>query len=211
MSYRVVEDYYRQQHFDFFRTYEMPFYTITFNLDVTAVAEFAKDRGYSVYLTQCFLFARGMSRIEDYRYRVVDDRIVLYDHLEIAATLPAPDGAFSFAHFDHAPDLESFLRGADAVSQRARREATLDAIAEGNTILFTAIPGVQFTGFTHATPADRTDGRARVAFGRFFEDSGRLMVPVGLGVNHIFIDGLALSRLVEEVQTEFDNTRNYEL
>ena len=205
MSYRVIEDYYRQAHFDFFRTYEMPFYTITFNLDTTAVVKFAKDRGSSVYLTQCCLFARAMNRVEDYRYRVVDDHVVLYDHLEIAATLPAPNGTFSFARFDHDPDLESFLRRAEDVSRRAGQTATLEATAESNAILFTAVPGVRFTGFTHATPADRTDGRARVAFGQFFEDAGRLMVPVGLGVNHIFIDGVALGRLVDEVQTEFDN------
>jgi chloramphenicol O-acetyltransferase type A len=205
MSYRIVDDYYRQEHFDFFRTYEMPFYTITFDLDVTEVTAFSKEHGYPVYLTQCFLFTRGMSRVEDFRYRVVDDRIVLYDRLEIAATLPAPDGAFSFAHFEHEPDLEAFLHRAESVSKRARERATLTATAEGNTVLFTSIPGVRFTGFTHATPSDRTDGRARVAFGRFFEESGRLMAPVGLGVNHIFIDGVAIGRLVEEVQTEFDH------
>lgn len=204
MSYRIVEDYYRQEHFDFFRAYEMPFYNITFNLDITAVKAFAEERRYPAYLTQCFFFARAMSRIEDFRYRVVDDRIVLYDHLEIAATLPAPNGAFSFAHFEHAPDLESFLRRAKTESQRAREKASLKATAEGNTILFTSLPGVRFTGMTHATPPDRSDGRARVAFGQFFEESGRLMVPVGLGVNHIFIDGAALGRLVEEVQAEYD-------
>ena len=205
MSCRIVEDYYRREHFEFFRTYEMPFYTITFNLAVTAVKEFSASHGHPIYLTMCYLFARGMGRVEDFRYRVLDDQIVLHDHLEIAATLPAPNGAFSFAHFDHAPDLEGFLRCAEAVSKRARQEATLEDTAEGNTILFTALPGVRFTGFTHATPSDRTDGRARVAFGQFFEDSGRLLVPVGLGVNHIFIDGAAIGRLVEEVQTDFDN------
>jgi chloramphenicol O-acetyltransferase type A len=204
VNYKVVEDYYRRQHFDFFRTYQMPYYSITFNLDTTAAVEFAKERGSSVYLTQCFLFARGMSRVEDFRYRVVDDQVVLYDHLEIAATLPAPNGTFSFARFDHDPDLESFLGRAEEVSRRARQSATLEATAEGNTILFTAVPGVRFTGFTHATPTDRTDGRARVAFGQFFEEAGRLMVPVGLGVNHIFIDGVALGRLVEEAQDEFN-------
>lgn len=205
MSYRIVEKYYRQEHFDFFRAYEMPFYSISFNLEITALKAFAEERRYPVYLSQCYLFARAMSGIEDFRYRVVDDRIVLYDRLEIAATLPAPNGAFSFAHFEHAPDLETFLRRAESESQRAREKASLKATAEGNTILFTSLPGVRFTGITHATPCDRTDGRARVAFGRFFEEGDRLMVPVGLGVNHVFIDGAALGRLVEEVQTEYDN------
>ena len=205
MSYRVIDDYYRRQHFDFFKSFEVPFYTITFNLDVTAVKELSRDRGYPIYLTQCYLFARGMGRVEDFRYRVIDDQIVLFDHLDIAATLPAPDGAFSFAQFDHDPDLKGFLRRAESVSQRARKAATLEATGESNAILFTSLPGVRFTGFTHATPSDRSDGRARVAFGQFFEDCGRLMVPVGLGVNHIFIDGAAIGKLVEEVQTEFDN------
>lgn len=205
MSYRVVEDYYRREHYDFFRSYEMPFYTIVFNLDITAVKAFSSDRGFPAYLTQCYLFARGMSRVEDFRYRVIDDQIVLYDNLEIAATLPAPNGAFSFAHFEHDPDLAGFLRRAEAKSMKARETATLADTAEGNTILFTSIPGVRFTGFTHATPADKTDGRARVAFGQFYEEAGRLLVPVGLGVNHIFIDGAAIGRLVEEVQAEFDD------
>jgi len=205
MTYRIVEDYYRQEHFDFFRGYEMPFYSITFNLEITAVKAFAEERRFPVYLTQCFLFARAMSRVEDFRYRVVDDRIVLFDDLEIAATVPAPNGAFSFAHFDQAPNLETFLCRAETVSQMAREKASLKATAEGNTILFTSLPGVRFTGITHATPPDRTDGRARVAFGQFFEERDRLMVPVGLGVNHIFIDGAAIGRLVEEVQSEYDN------
>jgi len=205
MGYRVVDDYYRREHFDFFRTYESPFYSINFDLDITAVKQFSRDRGTSVYLTLCYLFMRGMNRVEDFRYRVVNEEIVIHEQLEIAATVPAPNGAFSFARFDHDPDLESFLRRADAVAQRASEKATLAETAEGNTILFTAIPGVRFTGLTHVTPVDRTDGRARVAFGRFYEDAGRSMVPVGLGVNHIFIDGVALGRLVEEVQSEFNH------
>ena len=48
------------------------------------------------------------------------------------------------------------------------------------------------------------DGRPRVAFGQFFEESGRLMVPVGLEVNHVFIDGAAIATLVEGAQREFD-------
>ena len=124
MSYRIVDDYYRQEHFDFFRSYEMPFYSIVFNIEITAVKAFSTDRGYPAYIPQCFLFARAMSRIEDFRYRVMNDQIVLHDHLEIAATLPAPNGAFSFAKFDHDPDLEGFLRHAETVSQQARVAAT---------------------------------------------------------------------------------------
>jgi chloramphenicol O-acetyltransferase type A len=207
MAFQTVENYYRQEHFDYFSGFEMPFYNVTFNLDITAARDFAASRGFPVYLSLCHLFARGMNRVEDFRYRVLDGRIVLYDRLDVAATLPAPGGAFSFARFDWDPDLKIFLQRAEALSQQAREAATLRERTQSNAILFTALSGVRFTGFTHATPSDRTDGRPRVAFGKFFEDSPRLMMPVGLGVNHIFIDGAAIGALVEEVQSEYDNPR----
>jgi chloramphenicol O-acetyltransferase type A len=119
MNYRVVDDYYRREHFDFFQTYESPFYSINFDLDITAAKQFSSDRGHSVYLTLCYLFARGMNRVEDFRYRLLNDEIVILDQLEIAATVPAPNGAFSFARFDDDPELESFLRRAEPVAQHA--------------------------------------------------------------------------------------------
>jgi len=207
MSYREVETYYRQEHFDFFSGYAMPFYNVTFELDITKAKDFAASRSYPVYLSLCHLFARGMQRVEDFRYRVLDGRIVLFERLDIAATLPTAGGAFSFASFDWDPDLKIFLQRAEASSQRARKVATLGEQTPANAILFTALSGVRFTGFTHATPTDRTDGRPRVAFGKFFDRSDRLMMPVGLGVNHIFIDGAAIGALVEEVQREYDSPR----
>ena len=204
MGYRVVEDYHRQKLFDFFHGYHTPFYSITFELDCSGVKDFADRQGYSVYLNLCYLFTRGMQPIEDFRYRVMDGRIVLYNGLEVAATLPAPGGLFSFAYFGYDPDVEAFNQRALEIDRSARGQLTLEQPEDTNHILFTAIPGVQFTGVTHAKPADATDARPRVAFGKFFERSGRLLVPVGLEVNHIFIDGAPLGELVDSVQREYD-------
>jgi chloramphenicol O-acetyltransferase len=44
-----------------------------------------------------------------------------------------------------------------------------------------------------------------VAFGRFARRDGRLEVPVGVQVNHAFIDGAALGALVEGAQRAFDD------
>jgi chloramphenicol O-acetyltransferase type A len=204
MTYREVANYYRQEHFEFFSGYSVPFYNVTFELDITEVKGFADSHGYSTYLSLCHMFVRGMNRVEDFRYRVLNGKIVLYDRLDVAATLPASGGAFSFARFDWEPDLKSFLARAETRSAEARKVAALDERTESNAVLFTALPGVRFTGFTHATPSDRTDGRPRVAFGRFVQSKQRLLMPVGLGVNHIFIDGASIGALVDEVRCEYD-------
>jgi chloramphenicol O-acetyltransferase type A len=204
MGFEIVENYYRQAHFDFFRSYRNPFYAVTFELDATAVKAFCQNSSWPVYRNLCYFFARAMQPVEDFRYRVRDDRIVLYDTLEVAATLPAPDRMFSFGYLGYHPDAAEFNRHAEELDRSRRAAVSLEQPEDTNQILFSAIPGVRFTGLTHATPDDTLDGRPRVAFGRFFERSGRLMVPVGLEVNHIFVDGAAIGTLVEEVQREYD-------
>lgn len=204
MAYTVVENYYRQQHFDFFLGYRTPFYSLTLEFEISRLKAFAEDNNYPVYLSLCYYFTRGIQPLKDFRYRVVDDRIVLYDRLDVAATLPAPDRLFSFAYFEYDPDVAAFHRQAESMASAAREQATLAESPESNHLLFTALPGVPFTGFAHAKPIDGTDARPRVAFGKFRSDGGRLLVPVGLDVNHIFIDGAAMGDLVERVQGVFD-------
>lgn len=202
MPYRVVDRYYRQQNFEFFRNYPNPFYSITFHLDATALKRFCRRHGHPVYLSLCYFFTRAMQKVEDFRYRLIDDQIVLYEQIHIGMTVPAPEGLFSFAYFDAHPDTETFFRQAEGQREQGRNEASLVTREQTNYNYFTAIPGLSFTCFAHATPADTSDGAPRVAFGKFFEQGDRLMVPVGMTVNHLFIDGQALGRLGENAEQE---------
>jgi chloramphenicol O-acetyltransferase type A len=202
MSFKPVDTYPRQQHFDLFSSYAMPMYSLTFEMEVTGIKTYADRKGFSFYLNLCYIFTRAMSRVEAFRYRVREGRIVLYDHLEVAATLPAPDGLFSFAYLGYDPDPEVFNRKAARLAEMARKQVMLPEPGESNQVLCTALPGIRFTGLTHARTGDPTDARPRLAFGKTFRQDQGLMVPVGLEVNHIFIDGSHLSRLVERVEEE---------
>lgn len=197
MKFRLVEDYYRQQTFDFFANYPDPYYSISFDLDATAIKAFAKASGDPVYRSLCYFFTRAMGRIEDFRYRLRGGDLVLYEELHIGMTVPAPGRRFSFVHLHYDDDLAAFRRQADEVDQLGRQQAVLDQEEHTNYIYITAIPKVPFTSFAHAPGRERTDGAPRVAFGHFHEREGRLWVPVGITINHLFIDGVALGELYE--------------
>jgi chloramphenicol O-acetyltransferase type A len=205
MTYRIVETYHRQRHFDFFKTYRNPFYAVTLELDITELKRFTDDAGYPIYLNLCYFFTRAMHDVEDFHYRVRDGVIVRYDRLEVAATLPSPDGLFSFGYFGYDPDCARFNLSAREIDAATRQRTTLSQPHQSNHVLFTALPKVRFTGFTHATPDDSLDGRPRVAFGKFETTDGRLTLPVGLEVNHALIDGNAVGDLVERVEEVFDD------
>lgn len=202
--HHIVESYRRQPIYDLWATYRNPFYSITFDLDVTRLKAFTDERGYSVYVNLCYFMTRAMRPLEDFRYRLLDGRLVLYDELHPGVTLPAPEGLFTFAYFEYHPDVAEFNERARPIFEGARREVVLSEPRHRNWIYFTALPGVPFTGFTHATD-DPAAGEPQIAFGKFTEEGGRLRVPVGLQVNHRFIDGNALGELYERARRAFDD------
>ncbi len=208
-AYRIVENYHRQQLFDFWSEYENPFWGATFHLDVWQLkawcAEQSSPEGghYPLYLNLCYFMTRAMREIEDFRYRLLDGRLVLYDEIHPGLTEPAPGDLFTFADYEYHPDAAVFNRRARKVSQQARGKVELKAPEHRNGIWFTALPRVPFTSFTHATRAP-DDGEPRIAFGRFAEQDGMLLVPVGIQVNHRLVDGNALGELVERTQQCYD-------
>lgn len=203
-AYSEVESYRRQPQFDFFSKYRNPFYSTTFHLDMTALKAFCEERGYPLYLNLCYFVARAMGEIEDFRYRLRDGRLVLYDVIHPGLTVPAPGGLFTFAYYRYDPDVERFNERAREISEAARQDVKLeDPLNHNNWAWFTALPKVPFTSFTHASHLP-TDCEPQVAFGKYSERDGRLLVPLGVQVNHILIDGNALGELVERAQKWFD-------
>ncbi len=208
MEYRSVESYYRQEHFDFYTRYASPFYSATVPFDITALKKLSDDRGDSIYLLLCYFFTRAAQALEDFRYRLLDGRIVLYKQLHPGLTVPAPEGRFSFAYLRYEADLETFLGGAEKVLERARSGVALSESEHQNYLYFTALPAVPFTGFTHAQSGDPSDAAPRVAFGRFYRERRRLIAPVGIQVSHVFVDGRALGQLAEGVQALYAEPEN---
>jgi len=207
-NYKVVESYHRQAQHDFFRAYPDPFYNVTVEMDVTAVRSFARAHGYSTFFNLCYLFTRAMQGLEDFRYRLVDDRLVLFEQVHFSATVATGDGLYAFGRFEYLDDIHAANRAGQAVIEQTLAERTLtEELPAPNFAFYSALPKLAFTGLTHVHPLEPTAGEPRVSFGKFVEREGRLMAAAGIGVNHIFIDGRALGGLVETAQELFDVPR----
>ena len=205
MGYRVVEDYYRREIFEFFRGYRNPFYSVSFELQFSGLKRFLDDRGYKTYLNLCYFFTRAMQPLEDFRYRLLDGEFVLYDAIHPGLTVPAANGLFSFANCDYDPDVDRFNTRAEVPSPEAPSNLRAGNCSDDSIhVFYTAIPGIPFNTFTHATP-DTSDAATRVAFGKPYEKQGELWVPVGIQVNHAFVDGRPLGLLYERAVEIFAN------
>ena len=197
MGFRVLDDYPRRPHLEFFQRNPHPFYSVTFELDATRVRAGARAAGGSTYAALCWAFHRALLRVEAFRVRVRGADVVLFDSLHMGMTVPAPGRTFSFATPPWQEDGAAFLRAAAPVLARASQAVDLSGGNAPDFAYYTALPRVPFASFAHVPAADANDGQPNIAFGKFREDGIRVTVPVGLTVNHRYVDGADLGELYD--------------
>ena len=203
MSYRVLADYPRRAHLEFFRRHSNPFYSLTFELDATRVRARARELGASIYAALVWTYHRALLGIDAFRTRLAGDEVVLHDTLRIGMTVPAPGRTFTFATLDWEAEAERFFARARERMTGASARVDLSGGAAPDFAYYTALPKVPFTSFAHVALPDPTAGQPEAAFGRFRQDGALLLVPVGVMVNHLYVDGADLGDLCEAASESF--------
>ena len=92
----------RKEHFHFFNTFENPYFAVTIPFNVTKAYEFSKKNKLSFfgkYLHDCM---KAINAVENFKYRIIEDEVVLYNTIHASATLMRDDNTFgfSFIHFN---------------------------------------------------------------------------------------------------------------
>ncbi len=68
------------------------------------------------------------------------------------------------------------------------------------------MPWLSFTAVDHTLSLRRDDGIPRVTWGKYF-DAGPTLLPFNIQVNHMFVDGLHVSRFFEQLDQEIARAR----
>jgi chloramphenicol O-acetyltransferase type A len=203
VAFTILTDYPRRAHLEFYRANPSPFYAVTFELDAAKIRARAREVGGSTYAALCWSFHRAMLGVDAFRVRLEGENVVLHETLRVGMTIPGPDRTFTFATHDWNPSGEAFLRSAAEEIERSSRAVDLNRGSEPDFAYYTAVPGVPFLGITHVPHRDRAAGQPMTAFGKFREDGDRLMVPVGLQVNHMYVDGADVGDLYERAVASY--------
>ena len=204
MSPRVLHAYPRRAHLEFYRAYPSAYYSVSFELEAGLLRRRLREAGVSTYAGFCWAFHRALLAVEAFRVRLDGEDVVLHDCLRLGLTVPAPGRTFSFVNLEWAEEAERFFPAAAAAMTRASAQVDLSGGGEApDFAYYTAVPRLPFIGFTHVPLADRTAGQPAIAFGKFREEGERLLVPVGLQVNHMYVDGADLGELYEAAQASF--------
>jgi chloramphenicol O-acetyltransferase type A len=199
-----IHSWRRKEHFEFFRRMDLPFYNINVNVDITGLRDFTKSNKLSLNSTIMYLTIRSLNRIENFRYRLRGDTVVLHDSLNPSfAHLNSGEDLFSMITVDFCDGIFEFDRAVRKEIDSTSTYFNLQKLNGRDDFVFiSSLPWISFTGIDHTLNLKKDDTIPRISWGKYFESSGRIFLPFNIQVNHIFIDGIHVGYFFEALDRE---------
>jgi chloramphenicol O-acetyltransferase type A len=192
-----IDSWVRKAHFEFFNTFEEPYYGVCVNIDCSAAYRFAKRGGVSVFLYCLYQSLSAAQRIEPFKHRIEQGEVFLHEQIDAGSTIARSNGTFGYGHILYRENLEDFLEGANREVERVRGANDLTRTTASNIIRYSALPWIDFTALSHARMFSVPDSCPRISFGKMTETAGRRSMPVSIHVHHALVDGLHVGQYID--------------
>lgn len=191
----------RKEHFLFFKQMDEPFYGITTTIDCTQAYTKAKSLGISFFSYYLHKTLSAVNAIENFRYRIIEDEVYLFDVIDASATVMREDKTFGFSYMPYAENPIDF---AQIVQTEIERIQTTTGIFTReypeNLIHFSALPWINFTSLSHARSFTWPDSCPKISFGKLTEENGKKSIPISVHVHHGLVDGYHVGLFIELLQ-----------
>lgn len=195
-----ISSWERKEVFEYFSKFEYPMGGITENVDVTELYNYAKSTGRSFYITTVYNALLAANSIENFRLRISNGEVWLYDKVGIGPTyLRHKDKTLAFTYFPYCDDIEEFTKKARAAEAEAEAGTGLNLKNENvadDLICYSCVPWTRFTAIAEPfTPS--ASSLPHIVTGKFFKEGDRIMMPVSVKLHHALGDGYHISLFFE--------------
>lgn len=196
-----VEKWSRKDHFNFFNQFDEPFFGVTVDIDCTIAYHKCKKEGIGFFLYYLYQSLAAANAIENFRLRIEDHQIYLYDQVNASAVINRADNSFGFSYIDYFTDFKTFEAAAKIEIENVRNATGLNLKSnEANVIHISAMPFLKFTSLSHARSFSFKDSCPKFSFGKMTEVNGLKSMPLSIHVNHALADGYHVGLFVDNFQ-----------
>lgn len=197
----------RKEHFDFFRKYDEPFFGIVTEIDCTKAYQISKERGQSFFAYYLHKSLMAVNLVEEFRYSIEGDDVIIYDNIHASTTIGREDGTFAFTFVPFNLDFNIFNESLKSEIKSVKNSSGLRLI-EGDTrqdvIYYSSIPWNTFSGLTHARNFKTKGSAPMITFGKMFQQGASKKMNVAIYVHHALADGFHLAKHLETFQKLMD-------
>ena len=199
--YKVIDEntWERAMHCMVFRNSVEPAFCVTFEVDVTDLKEYMKKNNLSFTLAMVYVVCKCANKIEEFRYRFVDGKIVLFDHIDTAFTyLNKETRLFKVVNVPMMDNIKEYCINAKKI---ADEQETYFTGSLGNDVFqCSPMPWVTYTHISHTNSGKKDNATPLFDWGKYYEKDGRWIMPVSVQAHHSFVDGIHIGEFVDALE-----------
>ena len=196
----------RKEHFQHFSRMEEPFFGITSRVDCTKAYAKAKESGVSFFTYYLHKTLVAVNATENFRYRIIDGEIYLFERIDASATILREDKTFGFSLMEYSENLTEFAEITRKEIERIHHTPELiTRDFDINLIHFSALPWIDFTSYSHARSFTFPDSCPKISFGKMIDEDGKKTMAIAVHVHHGLVDGYHVGQfltLFQELMNE---------
>ena len=206
-NYKIIDEktWERAMHCMIFRNSIEPQFCVTFEANITNFKEKVKKQGLSFTMAMVYAVCKCANEIEEFRYRFLDGKIVLYDRIDTAFTyLNKSTNLFKVVNVPFVDDINEYCKLAYKI---ANEQSEYFNGPLGNDVFqCSPMPWVTFTHISHTNSGKKDNATPLFDWGKYYEKNGRIMIPISVQAHHSFVDGIHVGQFVNGLQKYFDIT-----
>jgi len=191
----------RREHFEVFKNFDEPLFGITVKVECSAAYKKAKESGYSFSNYYLYLSLKVANEIEEFRYRIEDDKVYCYDSVDAGPTIFREDETYGCGYIPYNEDIAVFMKQATTEVERVKAERGLKFQPSGENIIhYSTLPWADFTSVNHARILSVGRSIPKITFGKVTRNGDKMWMPVDIHVNHALMDGFHVGKFIERFQ-----------
>lgn len=207
MKYQIVDldNWERKNLYAFYSTFDCPCFSLTFKIKCQKVwEECKKDEDKSFFLYCFYYILNSLNSIENFRYRVHEGKVVLYEKCNAVCAIDIGNDLFEEVEFEYFDDMDEFFANSKKIIKRVKEAKNVNVGEnDDNQYIVSCVPWLEFESYTPAQ-LDFKQAAPHITFGKYKDGE----IPLTIKANHCFVDGMHirgfisnLERLLEPVGT----------
>ena len=181
------------------KTWKRAMHCMVFRNSVEPALPKVKEKNYSFTMAMIYAVSKCANEIEEFRYRFLDGKVVLFDRIDTAFTyLNKETELFKVVNVPMCDSMEEYVSLALKTAEKQKEYFTGPL---GNDVFqFSPMPWVSYTHISHTNSGKKDNATPLFDWGRFYEKDGKILLPFSVQAHHSFVDGLHIGKLYELVQ-----------
>lgn len=198
----------RGQMFYYFSKMAPTGYSMTVNLDVTALRDTLGEAGLKFFPAYLWLVTKNLNRQTEFKVAQKDGVLGFYDTLTpLYASFHEDDHTFSLMWTEYSPSFPEFYRG---YLQNQKDFGMVHGVLcqtppPENAYTVSCVPWISFTHFAVHSYENKPYYFPSVEAGKILKEEGRTLMPLSITCHHAATDGYHVHRFLQSLEEDINH------